>query len=71
MLYNIKNTIRHMFKIKKDLAVVENINDEIQAASKELYVLRLKKSTMVVRDTSQFKKLKRYIQKLKTKQNQG
>lgn len=53
-------------KIQKDLSKVSNINKEIRDSSAYLLDLRLKKSTSQMKDTSEFKKVRRYIAKLNT-----
>lgn len=54
-----------MIKIQK-VSEVKDLREEMKSASVSLLDLRIKRSTTMVRDTSQFKKLKKYIAQLKT-----
>lgn len=58
-----------MIKIQK-VSEVKDLREEMKSASVSLLDLRIKRSTTMVRDTSQFKKLKKYIAKLNTQLKQ-
>lgn len=56
-------------QIQKVLSNIKNIDEEIQNSLNYLLMMRLKKSTNILKDTSQFKKFRTYVAKLKTFKN--